>query len=397
MKVLRLMIQRLFKVAHLVSSIIWIKKISLSCVFSKFSLVNITQIRISRPDPLRLVMIMLGWIFLVYAAEGNEGNKLSIFEKSLHYTVNGLRYWYSKEQGGLERLTFVPVDEVNCTKCHISSCDSCHIKEDGGKAFYSVEVAKSEQACRDCHGYGGIQKDEDGKEIPIKDVHFRKGMKCMDCHTSREIHGDGVMYNSAADEGALDAKCENCHQVLVKNESHTIHSKNIACMACHVSERPSCHNCHFDTRIKEKKSISFEFKNLHFLVNQRGKVTLATMLTFVYQNKPMISFGPKFVHDVRKEARRCEDCHDAELLKQVKENKLVIATYDKGEMKNIEGIIPVLDGFNWNLFWMNWENDKWVPIEKPAEPIIRYSRYCMALTQEQFSKMLEVAKKLKKK
>lgn len=92
-------------------------------------------------------------------------------------------------------------------------------------------------------------------------------MKCMDCHTSREIHGDGVMYNSAAYEGALDVKCENCHQSLASNDSHTIHSKNIVYMVYHISERLSCHNCHFDTCIKEKKSISFEFKNLHFLVN----------------------------------------------------------------------------------------------------------------------------------
>jgi hypothetical protein len=338
--------------------------------------------------------IMLLMSLIMFSGDKEE-TKLSLFEKSLHYTANGLRYWYSKEQGGMEIITGVPADEVNCTKCHLSSCDACHLKEVDGKPFYSVEIAKSEQACRDCHGYGGQQKDEKGNEIPITDVHFKAGMKCMDCHTIREIHGDGKMYNSAADEGALDAKCENCHRNLAKNESHIIHGENIECMACHVLNRPSCHNCHFDTRIKDKKSVSFEFKNLHFLVNKRGKVTLATMLTFVYQNKPMISFGPKFVHDVRKEARKCIECHNAKLLKKVKENKLVLATYENGEMKNIEGVIPVLDGFNWNLFWMNWENDKWIPIQNPAKSIVRYSRYCSPITPEQFSKMETAAKKIK--
>ncbi len=341
------------------------------------------------------LLFILTFIFLLYAAEEKANDKRSVFEKSLHYTANGLRYWYSKEQGGMEILTNTPAEEVNCTKCHIESCDQCHIKEIDGKKIYSLQSAKSEQACRDCHGYGGIQKDEKGNEIPITDVHFKAGMKCMDCHTNREIHGDGIEYNSAADEGALDVKCENCHSELSKNMSHNLHSKNIACMACHVAERPSCHNCHFDTRIKDKKSYSFEFKNLHFLVNQKGKVTLATMLSFVYKNKTMISFGPKFVHNVKKEGRGCKECHNADLLREVRENKLVLATYENDKMSNVEGIIPVMDGFKWNLFWMNWEDGKWIPIKEPSQPIIRYSRYCSPITKEQFNKMEEAAKKMK--
>jgi hypothetical protein len=28
------------------------------------------------------------------------------------------------------------------------------------------------------------------------DVHFASGMECMDCHTPREMHGDGIQYLS---------------------------------------------------------------------------------------------------------------------------------------------------------------------------------------------------------
>ncbi|OGF61971.1 MAG: hypothetical protein A2Y62_20845 [Candidatus Fischerbacteria bacterium RBG_13_37_8] len=340
--------------------------------------------------------VMLVGLLVIISAEEKKGPPdKNFYEKSLHFTANGLRYWYSKEQGGMEKITGVPIEEVNCTKCHVESCDACHVKEVDGKPFYSTDVARSEAPCRECHGYGGPQKDEEGKEIPITDVHFLKGMKCMDCHTIREIHGDGTLYNSAAQEGALDAKCENCHSKLTKSASHSVHKEKLDCLACHVLERPSCHNCHFDTRIAEKKSKALQFKNLHFLVNQKGKVTLATMLTFVYKNQPMISFGPKFTHDVRKEGRKCDDCHNAELLKKVKDNKLVLATYEKDEMKNVEGVIPVVDGFNWNLFWLNLENEKWVLITNAPAPIVRYSRYCTPLTQEQLDKMITVSKRKK--
>jgi hypothetical protein len=345
-----------------------------------------------------LIVMMIGVLIIIAADEKQGPPEKNFFEKSLHYTANGLRYWYSKEQGGMETFTGVPIDEVNCTKCHVASCDACHLKVENGKSYYSTDVARSEAACRECHGYGGPQKDENGKEIPITDVHFKKGMKCMECHTIREIHGDGTLYNSAAQEGALDANCEGCHKSLSKIVSHEVHAGKLDCLACHVLERPSCHNCHFDTRIKEKKSKSFEFKNLNFLVNNKnGKVTLATMLTFVYQNKPMISFGPKFTHDVRKEGRKCEECHNLKLLKEVKKNKMILATYENGEMKNVEGVIPVLEGFNWNLFWMNWENEKWVPIDNPPAPVVRFSRYCTPLTQEQFNNMVAASSPKKKK
>ena len=341
------------------------------------------------------MLVLIGILIIIAAEEKQERPEKNFFEKSLHYTANGLRYWYSKEQGGMEKITGVPIDEVNCTKCHVKSCDTCHVKIENGKSHYSTEVARSEAACRDCHGYGGPQKDENGKEIPITDVHFKKGMKCMECHTIREIHGDGTEYNSAAQEGALDAKCENCHRSLSKSESHVVHGAKLDCQACHVLERPSCHNCHFDTRIKEKKSDSFTFKNLHFLVNKNGKVTLGTMLTFVYQNKPMISFGTKFPHDVRLEGRKCEECHNTKIIKDIKKNKFNLATFENGVMKNVEGIVPVLDGFKWNLFWLNYENGKWVPIPNAPEPIVRYSRYCSPLTKEQFAKLEKTVTKKK--
>lgn len=41
------------------------------------------------------------------------------------------------------------------------------------------------------------------------DVHFEAGMECIDCHTSREVMGDG--YAQAGMEGQLEIRCVDCH------------------------------------------------------------------------------------------------------------------------------------------------------------------------------------------
>jgi len=36
----------------------------------------------------------------------------NFYEKSLHFTNRGIAHWYAKEQGGLERLTGLTVDQI---------------------------------------------------------------------------------------------------------------------------------------------------------------------------------------------------------------------------------------------------------------------------------------------
>ena len=42
------------------------------------------------------------------------------------------------------------------------------------------------------------------------DIHHRKGMSCIDCHTRDEIMGDGTSY--AHYEEQLEISCVVCHQ-----------------------------------------------------------------------------------------------------------------------------------------------------------------------------------------
>ena len=42
-----------------------------------------------------------------------------------------------------------------------------------------------------------------------EDVHYKKGMLCQDCHTSLEMHGDGMIAGSTL--GPVEIECQDCH------------------------------------------------------------------------------------------------------------------------------------------------------------------------------------------
>jgi hypothetical protein len=337
----------------------------------------------------RPVVIILGAVFLsvLVRSFGQERKwpEKNFYETSLHYSARGLAYWYAKEQGGLEKLTGIPITDLNCLNCHVRTCDACHMKEVKGQPVYSVEQARSQEACIACHGFGDAkQAKEEGRSV---DIHFEKGMKCLDCHMIREIHGDGNSYNSYRDEGVLNVKCESCHADIPAIESHKVHGGKLACDTCHTKELPSCHNCHFETRVKEGKSDSLPLKDAFFLVNSRGRVSLAACLTFVWKNKTQVEFSPSFPHTIVKEGRKCEDCHAAMALKEIKKKVFQLAGYEKGEFHNAAGVFPVVEGMRWDLPFFNRVDGRWVPLQAPAEPVIQYSGYCTPLTAEQFKKL----------
>lgn len=331
------------------------------------------------------VLIVLGAMIFGAAQEKKLPIDKDFYENSLHYTAKGLEYWYAKEQGGLERITGVPFGQLPCARCHVRTCDACHRQDVDGRPVYSTSAAQ--QACEKCHGMESLAAVKENPNDPTGDVHFRLGMKCLDCHTAREIHGDGTPYDSFQQPGAMDTRCEKCHTDLSGCPGSKTHGDKLDCNACHVRDLPSCYNCHFDTRVKEGKSVSLPLKGLLFLVNRRGKVTLGDLHTFVYQNKTMITFAPSFPHWVMKQGRACPDCHHTQVLKSIRAGAFRPVRFEKGQIENIKGIVPVLDGLKWNFVFLNYENGNWVPIPNAAEPLINYAGYSMPLTRAQFEKL----------
>ena len=43
----------------------------------------------------------------------------------------------------------------------------------------------------------------------LMDIHFEKGMHCIDCHMLQDSHGDGNLYSTNWD--TIEIECEDCH------------------------------------------------------------------------------------------------------------------------------------------------------------------------------------------
>jgi hypothetical protein len=334
-----------------------------------------------------LALILSGGALFLPAQDRTQASTTNFYEKSLHFTSRGLEHWYSKDNGGLERITGLPFSKLSCDGCHVRTCDACHVKEVGAKPFYSLETAKGDTPCAKCHDSESRDFARKNPGDKTADVHFARGMKCMDCHSAREVHGDGTVYDSMQAPGAMDTRCEKCHTELSKCPSNAVHKGKLDCSACHVRDVPSCYNCHFDTKVNERKSVSIPLKNMLFLINRGDKVTLANLHTFVYQSRTMIVFAPAFSHWIMKEGRKCGDCHATPLLQDMKAGTFKPVAWERGALKSATGIIPVLDGFKWSFVFLNYVKGQWVPIDKPAEPLLNYSGYSKPITEGQLDRL----------
>lgn len=329
----------------------------------------------------------------IYSSEKHDQieAKESMYLHSLHYTAKGMGHWYSKENGGLELITGIHYDNLSCKNCHVEGCDTCHKEENEGKASYSVKAAKNQDMCLKCHGREGLIMKID-REAKQEDVHFLQDMKCFDCHSAKEMHGDGIEYNSMRQDNAMDTQCENCHDDVKRTSSHTAHKDKLDCKACHIRHVVSCANCHFDTSVKKGERVSVPLSGWVFLINHRGKVTSGNMQTFVAKgNKTFMIFAPHMSHSVTKEGRKCAECHGTQTVKQAREGEVTLTWLDKdGNMQNLKEVIPVAEGVKYQSAYLDRKGDKWVPIQNPSQPIIQYPAFGKPLTKEQLEKLIKV-------
>lgn len=164
--------------------------------------------------------------------------------------------------------SFSDVDNLNrnfCIRCHLwtegakspgnmrsSGCSACHVvyendglsrsgdptldkKKISSPGKHEITVHIPVEQCMHCHNNGGgriglsyaglmfnhtgVPLKEDGSQqnqlygINIlhgkADRHFLSGMMCYDCHTSKDIHGDGNIYSKKNQQVSI--RCETCH------------------------------------------------------------------------------------------------------------------------------------------------------------------------------------------
>jgi len=61
-------------------------------------------------------------------------------------------------------------------------------------------------------------KDKYADDTPA-DIHFERGMHCIDCHTRHDSHGDGHIYSDTLNQ--IEIRCEDCHGSLDKDSTIT--------------------------------------------------------------------------------------------------------------------------------------------------------------------------------
>ena len=287
---------------------------------------------------------------------------------SLHGTAQGMRHWYESAQGGFEGLTGIAYDDLNCKTCHVepSACRTCH---SDSKA---LAPSQNDENCLGCHGFQGAEIAA-GLGDYHRDV---ERLKCRDCHNSNEVHGDGTVYQSLYEPGAMTTRCSNtgCHDTISSNEFHDNHA---------VETVVTCYNCHFEHEVQGLDKFPFDhFKDWKFLLRRdRGggefKIDIGNMLTVTYQGKAFVAIGPYYAHTVDKNAvTDCGDCHNNEYVQEYEDSgKIIIATWNESEgalVPNIKGkgIIPIPPGWETELefAFATYEDDgqgggRWVRLQ----------------------------------
>jgi hypothetical protein len=318
--------------------------------------------------------------------------ELDEFKTSLHATRSGKAYWYSEENGGFESITGIPIDSLGCQTCHGQA------KADGSP----IDAVNYQPDCYDCHdinqwtpvaqgtclGCHSRQKAEiDLAANPesadhFSDVHRDAGMVCTDCHTKNEIHGDGQIYNSMLEPGAIKTDCsnENCHPAsgLSKNYSHDTHAQTLDCASCHVQSVVSCYSCHFETEVVQDKKRFYgppAVQNFVMLVNSEksGKVTTATYQSLTYQDSTFYAVAPYLSHTIQRTGRDCIDCHQNEHVKSYfNDNQITVTKWDAatGRLNSSTGVIPVPPDWSTALQmdFVTYSGMPEDPVDQPFDP-----------------------------
>jgi hypothetical protein len=272
----------------------------------------------------------------------------AIMTGSLHSTTNGMAYFYSKEQGGLEQLTNVPYEQLKCRSCHILynrpdragqiRCEACHIDQTQTAAPPQAAVRLPyfpddgrDQGCLACHqrqNYEILATDENGAPT-VTDVHrspapYGKGMQCVNCHGLADTHGDGQVYDSML--ASPSVQCGDCHVLaqLPPNQAHTVHGGNMECDTCHVQTVVACQNCHINTVMSAgpgQASQGFPYERVvgwKFLIQRNGKIAVGNLMSIVYTDgavaKTFAVIAPFHDHSVKSlkgidYPELCGQCH----------------------------------------------------------------------------------------
>ena len=282
-----------------------------------------------------------------------------------------------------------------CTACHrVMPVD--HEKDDPKKTHPLLTKKVPTENCVRCHNrsgrigssYTGVYESEQygtpyeaggptEKRMPdgrfylelADDIHHRKGMACIDCHTRNEVMGDTKRY--AHYEEALEVGCISCHGAKpgttrknnqlnnvarepdgfvltgkLDNKKHPLRPpkpgvcdsplhQRLSCESCHSTWVPQCYGCHAKQDKRETHLDKLTMKETRgwweegrsyiryerpMLAVWADKVVIVTpgcqdMVTLIDEDgRPKKTFNILTMaalnpHTVQEKGRPCADCH----------------------------------------------------------------------------------------
>jgi hypothetical protein len=252
------------------------------------------------------------------------------YRNSLHYTTAGLKHGVSPRFSPSEAKLFSEkVFQGACNSCH-ASCGDCHLKSPviGGVSAGLLQrhkfVRKDEgKTCALCHG-GRVYPEFTGEYGGTPDVHYQKGMICLDCHAKAEFHGDGTAQRSRQ-QRADRPSCATCHPAGKEKtdkakDAHAQHGTKLSCTACHSSgPYRNCSNCHLGKGAEAKPGFNLgrnprdpkTVTTLRLIPTVRDTFSSAGLKMENYDALP--NYWDTVPHNIKKRTdrtRSCDACHE---------------------------------------------------------------------------------------
>ncbi len=181
--------------------------------------------------------------------------------------------------------------KAHCGQCH-ASCGQCHVARPAyvGGGFLAghlfLKTPPMREVCTACHG-SRVENEFFGKNPGAPpDVHWRKRfMRCVDCHSGQEMHGNGLSPQDRYDKRDVPA-CLDCHQDIIEGsapnaEQHLAHMHRVSCQACHSVAYKNCYNCHFALDGNGFKYFKNERSEMDFAIGRNHRLSKDRLQEYV--------------------------------------------------------------------------------------------------------------------
>ncbi len=251
------------------------------------------------------------------------------FSTSLHYNAYGMIGEYERGAAGQYGIDMdVTYEKAKCANCHATTCTKCHQGYIAAMGHGDETVEITMDTCDPCHKSKQTSTfvgDMPGHKSqgPHADIHYEKGLTCMDCHSAEEMHGDGNIY--AHMQQAVTTACEDCHrspgkvvkemdvtQYTTEISAHEIHDATLACTACHAGWVTTCVNCHLDILEADgiKKTDGIVIDEFYLVKASDGLIKPFLKMSTSYGNETHTGYGEWMPHTITDAPKDCAFCHE---------------------------------------------------------------------------------------